>query len=139
MSQLITSWVTLLDGELTIDSTDVNVYPEDADSEDTFHYVVIKAESETDSSNKSSFVTNPVVIVDIVTVHGSNVKRSIVDSIDDQIRELLFPTRQCALPALDGLQITNVQPNGSTYLNDYDGSKKYYRKVTRYSHRITQI
>lgn len=140
MDQLADSWYTLLNGNLSYDSREVKVYSEDADSADKFHYVVIKAESETDDSNKTSFVKNPVIIIDIITVHSiTGVRKSIVNDIDDQIGELLFPTRKCALPALDGLQITNVRPEGSTYLNEDDGTKKYYRKVTRYVHRVTQI
>lgn len=138
MQQLVDSWYDLLDVNLSYDSREVKVYKEDADSEDDFHFVEIRAESETDSSNKQSFVTNPVVIIDIITVHAVNVKRSVVDEIDDQIRELLFPTRQCALPALTGLQILNVKPQSATYLNEDDGTKKYYRKITRFIHTIYQ-
>lgn len=138
MSPLIDSWQSLLEGNLTYGSREVKVYKEDAGNDDEFHHVEIRAESETDDSNKTAFVTRPVVIIEIVTVHSISVKRSIVDAIDDQIRDLLFPTRQCALPAMDGLQITNVIPQSSSYLNDNDGSKKYYRKLTRYIHRVTQ-
>lgn len=139
MQQLVDSWFALLDGNLTYDSTPVKVYKEDAANSDTFHFVEIMAEGETDASNKSSFVTNAVVVIDIITVHPVSVKRSVADNIDDQIRQLLFPTRQCALPALTGLQISNVVPRNSTYLNQDDGTKKYYRKIIRFSHRINQI
>lgn len=139
MEQLTDAWYELLNGNLTYGSKEVKVYSEDADNNDTFHHVEIKAESETDDSNKTSFVTNPVIVIDIVTVHSIAVKKSVVNDIDNQIRELLFPTRSCALPLLDGLQVTLVKPQGGTYLNDFDGTKKYYRKVTRYQHRITQL
>jgi hypothetical protein len=138
MQPLINSWQALLEGNLTYGGREVNVYKEDASNDEDFHHVELKAESETDASNKTGFVTNPVVIVEIITVHQVSVQRSVVDDIDDQIRELLFPTRKCALPALTDLQITNVSAQGSTYLNDSDGTKKYYRKSTRFIHRITQ-
>jgi hypothetical protein len=139
MQSLVNSWFELLDGNLSYDGHDVNVYKEDADNTDAFHHVEIKAESETDDSNKTAFVTNAVVTIDIVTVHPVSVQRSIVDSIDDQIRGLLFPTgRQHALPALTDLQISTVKAQGGSYLKDDDGTKRYYRKVTRFIHRINQ-
>lgn len=138
MTPLIDSWFELLDGNLTYAGKAVNVCKEDASNEEDYHHVEIRAEGETDDSNKTSFVTNPVIIIEIVTVHGVSVKRSVVDAIDDQIRELLFPARQCALPVLSGLQISNVIPQSSTYLKEDDGTKKYYRKITRFIHRILQ-
>lgn len=137
--QLTNAWFDLLNGNLTYGGNTVHVYHEDAANDDKFHHVEIKAESETGDSNKTLFVTNPVIVIDIITVHPVAVKKSIANDIDNQIRELLFPTRKCALPALNGLQITNVEPQGGSYLNEYDGTKKYYRKVTRWKHRITQI
>lgn len=138
MKPLVDAWFDLLDGQLSYNLQDIKVYKEDASNSDKYHYVLLRSESETDESNKSSFVTKPIVIVDIVTIHPISVQRSIVDEIDEQIRQLLFPTRQCAL-LTTGLQILNVKPLSSSYLNDSDGTKKYYRKVTRFFHRIIQI
>lgn len=137
MKPLIDAWFTLLDGRLTYNATAVNVYKQDTGVSDGFHYVLLRAESETDDSNKAMFITKPIVIVDIVTVHGPAIQRSIVDEIDDQIREALFPTRSPALVTI-GFQISNVVAQSSTYLTDSDGVKKYYRKVTRFSHRLNQ-
>lgn len=139
MDALLNSWFALLDGNLSFDSREVKVYPTDADNSDDFHHVIIRAESETDESNKTSFVTKAVVIIEIVTVHSVSINKSVANNIDNQVRELLFPTRHHNLPALNGLQITNVIPQGGSYLDEDDGTKKYYRKVTRYNHRITQI
>lgn len=139
MNPLVESWLSLLDGQLNYNSRTVNVYPEDPDNDEEYHYVLIRAESETDDSNKHSFITRPVVVIDIVTIHDVSVNRTVVDDIDDQIRGLLFPTRKHDLPALTGLQITNVIPEGGTYLTEDDGTKRVYRKITRFIHRITQI
>lgn len=135
---LIDSWYELLSGNLTFSSREVKVYPEEADNDDEFHHVLIRAESETDNSNKSTFVTMPVIIIEIVTKFDGLINRSVVNNIDGQIRELLFPTRKCALPPLEDLQITNVEIQSSNYLNDDDGVKRIYRKITRFIHRITQ-
>lgn len=138
MKPLVDAWFDLLDGNLTYGGQEVKVYKEDAANNNTFHYVLLRAESETDDSNKATFVTRAVVIVDIITVHPVSVKRSIVDEIDDQIRELIFPTRQHAL-VTDDFQILNVSPVSSMYLNDFDGTKKIYRKITRFINRINEI
>jgi hypothetical protein len=139
MNPLIESWFSLLNGNLSYNSIPVNVYPEDPDNNDTNHHVLIRAESETDDSNKHSFITRPVIVIDIITFHDVSINRTIVDNIDEQIRELVFPTRKCALPPLNGLQITNVIPEGGSYLTEDDGTKRVYRKTTRFIHRITQI
>lgn len=139
MNPLVESWLSLLDGQLTYNSIAVNVYPEDPDNNEQNHHVLIRPESETDDSNKHSFITRPVIVIDIITYHDVSINRTIVDNIDDQIRGLLFPTRKCALPALQDLQITNVIPEGGSYLTEDDGTKRIYRKTTRFIHRITQI
>jgi len=139
MNALIESWYELLEGQLSYNSLPVNVYMGDPDNDEESHYVMITAESETDDSNKHSFITRPVVVIDIVTIHDVSINRTIVEDIDGQIRGLLFPTRKCALPALADLQITNVVAEGGSYLPEDDGTKRIYRKVTRFIHRITQI
>lgn len=138
MLPLANSWFELLNGNLSYDGQEVKVYLEDADNDDAYHYVLIRTESESDDSNKTSFVTNPIIIIDIVTVHSISVRRSVADNIDNQIRQLVFPNRKSNLPALSGLQITNVIPQSSNYLNEDNGTVRYYRKLTRFIHRITQ-
>ena len=139
MNPLVESWFSLLDGNLTYNSIDVNVYMEDPDNDEENHHVLIRAESETDDSNKHSFITRPVIVIDIITYHPVSINRAVVDNIDDQIRGLVFPTRKHDLPPLQDLQITNVIPEGGSYLTEDDGTKRIYRKTTRYTHRITQI
>gem|GEM_PF-5782691 len=138
MKPLVDAWFDLLGGNLEYDSTEVPVFKEDPPNYIAGHYVLIQAESETDDSNKTSFITNPVVVIDIVTVHSVSVQRSVVDIIDDQIRELVWPTRKCAL-ITTGFQISNVTPSSANYLEEDTGSDpRYYRKVTRFTHRINQ-
>lgn len=138
MKPVIDAWFNLLDGNLSYESSQVPVFKEDPANYTAGHYVLLQAESETDDSNKTSFVTNPVVVVDIVTVHSIGVKRSVADAIDDQIREIVWPTRKCAL-VTTGFQISNVTPSSANYLEEDDGSKRYYRKVTRFTHRVNQL
>ena len=136
--QLVNAWFDLLDGNLTYNSRTVKVYKEDSPNTEDYHHVLIRAESETDDSNKQLFVTVPVIIIDIITLHDVSVKRSIVDDIDNQIRELIFPTRRHGLTDPTDLQIVKVIPSSSMYLPDDDGVKRIYRKITRYSHSILE-
>ena len=138
MDPLCNSWYALLNGNLSYDTREVKVYPEDADNDDSFHHVLIRAESETDNSNKSVFVRRPVIIIEIVTKFDGLINTSVARNIGDQIRGLVFPTRKCALPPLTGLQITNVELQSSNPLKDDDGVKRIYRIVNRFIHRITQ-
>lgn len=139
MSPLVGSWLSLLDGQLTYNSRAVNVYAEDPDNTEDYHHVLIRAESETDNSPKRNFITRPVVTIDIITLHPVSINRTVVDDIDDQIKGLAFPVDRQALPALNGLQITNVVAENSSYLTDQDGTQRIYRKITRFIHRITQV
>jgi hypothetical protein len=79
-----------------------------------------------------------VVGIEIVTVFPVSIDKSVVNDIDNQIRQLLFPTRQCAL-VTDGFQILNVRLLSSTYLDDDDGVRKYYRKETRFFHLLNEL
>lgn len=138
MDQILDSWFELLNGNITYNGSPVPVYPGDPANAYYGHHIILRGESETDNSNKTSFVTKPVVVVDIVTVHPVSINKSVVNNIDDQVRQLLFPARQHDLPALDGLQITVVIPQSANYLEDDDGVRRYHRKITRFIHRIAQ-
>ena len=140
MGNLKNSWYSLLSGGIMIDSVILNVYKEDVPEEETNHYVLIRAEGETDTSNKRSFRTESVVIVDIVTTFENNVDSSVVDSIDNQIQALVFngpPLNNLSVQS--GMQILNVKAETTSYLPQEDGTKKFYRKVSRYRHTIFQI
>ena len=140
MDQLVNSWYDLLNGNLTYDSRQVKVSGVDAANDNSFHHVEIRPESEAFDFNKRSFVTNAVIVLDIVTVHSVAVNKSIVNNIYNQVMQLVFPARPGghALPALTGLQISTITPQGGSYLEEDDGTKKYYRKVIRFIHRINQ-
>ncbi len=138
MDPLLDSWFNLLNGQLSFDSKEVKVYPGDPANEDYAHHVILRGESETDQSNGSSFMTNTIVTVDIISVHPVSINKRVANNIDDQIRELLFPTRQCAL-VTTGFQILNVRPESANYLEDDDGTRKYHRKITRFYHLINQL
>lgn len=114
-----------------------DVFKEDAPEGQNTHYVLIRAEGETDGSNKRSFVDEAVVVIDIVTVFKNNIDRSVVETIDGIVRGLILPTPfRSGLTAPSGFQFLNVTREQSAYFPEEEGVKKYYRKVSRYSQRI---
>lgn len=145
MNLLMDSWFDLLEGLITYSGKTVKIYkedtPEDLDPTPTVseHYILLRAEGETDQSNKKSFVNDTVIIVDIVTKFNNNVNRSVVDNIDNQINALVLTSPWITgLPAQSGMQILNVQRETTNYLYEGDNINKYYRKVSRYNARILQ-
>lgn len=136
---LLKAYYQTLNGNITYNGQEVKVYRTSIDSADNFHYIQLKPESETDSSNKNVFITNPVVIADILTVHDGGIDESIVQDIDNQMRQLLFSSTQITnLIAEAGMQILNVRAESSTYLDGFDGTRYQYRKITRFSNRVLQ-
>lgn len=138
MDRLITAWYELLNGNITYNGGAIPVYTEDAPADRTSHYILLTAEGETDDSNNNRFEFNTVVVIQVVTVHRNNVKRSIVDDIDRQIFNLVLPSANAnVLPWQDGIQIINVKRDTTTYLYEDDGATdKYYTKASRYNHKI---
>lgn len=143
MGLLEDSWNTLLNGSLTYQGKTVNVYnpdaPEDVDPSPTVseHYVIVRAESETEVSNKKTYAVNSIIVVDIVTVFQNNINRSVAEDIYGQVVGLVFskPGRN-QLAAQMGMQITEVRVEG-TFYRDEAGDQKIRRKICRFSHRVT--
>lgn len=143
MDKLGDSWFDLLDGSLSYNGKEVKVYdpdtPEDLDSSATVseHYVVIRAESETEVSNKKTYAFNTIMIVDIVTVFQNNINRKVCEDIYGQIVGLVFskPGRN-NLSEQTGMQILEVKVDNTIY-RDEAGDQKIRRKICRFSHRIS--
>jgi hypothetical protein len=139
VGELVKSYFHVLDGSITYNGRAVNVYNVSVSADENFHHIVLRPESESDSSNKRSFVTNPVIIADIVTVHEGGIDASVVEYIDDQMRDIIFTTRNTtAMNPVSGMQILNVKAENSSYLDGFDGVRYEYRKITRFSNRILQ-
>lgn len=138
MDELMNAWYELLNENITYNSATIPVYKEDAPASATSHYILLRAEGETDQSNNHQFHFASVVVVDVVTFHINNVKRSVVDDISTQIFNLVFPSNNAnALPEQESIQILNVKQDTTTYLYEDDGvTDKVYRKIIRYSHTI---
>ena len=143
MGLLEDSWNTLLNGSLSYQGKAVKVYnpdaPEDLDPSATVseHYVIVRAESEAEVSNKKTYAMNSVVVVDIVTIFQNNINRKVAEDIYGQIVGLVFskPGRN-RLSEQTGIQITEVKVEG-TFYRDEVGDQKIRRKIVRFSHRIS--
>lgn len=134
-NRLMNAYYQLLNGNVN-----VPVYRIDAPSTAT-DYVVIRPESETDLSNNANFVTSPVIITEVVTRFGSGelINDTAAHDIDGLIANLLCPTPSThGLAQSAGLQIVSVKREGQTILGEDDGSYRYYRIITRVTHRILQ-
>lgn len=139
VGELIKAYYQCLDGNITYDGQQVNIYNVAVAASENYHHIVLRPESEFDQSNKSSFVTNPVVIADVITVHNGAIDAGVVEDIDDQMRQLIFTARNTTGLTITGdFQVLNVRVEGSNYLDGFDGSKHEQRKITRFSNRLNQ-
>jgi len=133
--KLVNSWWDLMNGSLS-----VPVYIESVPEAEDGNYVLLRAEGETNvDENSKSWIKEVVLITDVVTVFDSMIDTSIADDIDNEIGVLLATTPYHGhnLGSQPGMQINRVTDETSNYLQEDDGTKKYYRKITRYNHLIT--
>lgn len=115
----------------------VNVYKEDVPETEGGHHVVIRVESETRGGHKKGFITNPVVVVDVVGVFTNSVDPDVVDDIDDEVRAIIKPDVNTRTFNVSGIQISNIKAESSSLLREDDGTQAFYRKITRWTQRIS--
>ncbi len=131
---LLASYYACLNGNIP----GFEVFQLTADDDYKGDYVLLRAESEADTSNRERFVTQPVVIVDIVTHHDQQIDASRVEVADNVIRGMIFPTRRTTGLSLSGSQLLNVRMSDAFYQDEFDGSRYIHRKISRYINRINQ-
>lgn len=134
-NRILKAWYELLNGNLS-----VPVYRMDAPISEEGHYVVLRVESDTDTPYNHKFVSNPVVITEVVTRFQTMIDDSKAGDIDEEICQLLYsdPAHHL-LPVQDDIQITSVHRRDATYLPEDDGSNRYLRLITRNVHRVEQL
>lgn len=102
-------------------------------------YVLIRAESENDRSNRHHFITRATVVLEIVTEHAQEINTKAVELIDDEVRQLIFVTRRLTgLPPQTDIQILNVLMTDAFYSEDQTGNLYRHRKICRYLNTINQ-
>jgi hypothetical protein len=130
--QIRQAYFDALDGNISVD-----VYKEEPPMNVNTHHVIIRVESETAASNSTSFVTKPVVIVECVGVFTNSIDPDVVDDIDNEVRNIIKPDRSSRTFTVSGIQISNIKADSSTLLQDDDGTKRYFRKITRWTNRVS--
>lgn len=134
-NRVLKAWFELLNGNLS-----VPVYRTDAPSTEEGNYVLLRVESNSDTPNNHKFISNPVVITEVVTKFSIMIDDSLAGDIDEEIGELLYSSpAQHNLPSQDDIQITSVQRQDATYLPEDDGTFRYQRLITRNVHRVEQL
>lgn len=132
---LMNSWFELLNGNIS-----VPVYRVDAPPTEDGNYVLLRVESDTDSSNNQNFVTNPVIITEVVTRFAARIDDAMAGDIDNEIG-ILVKSRSSThnLPAQTDIQIVDIRRLNATYINEDDGTNRYHRLITRNLHRVVQL
>ena len=141
IGRLKTAWFNKLSGNITISSNQVKVFREDADGSPGNFYIVIRAESSTNESVADAHFTRPIIITHIVTRFSgqTGIKDDILESIDEQIKELVITSaNNDGLTDPSGFQFLCVSPQSESYLTEDDGQYKYYQKIVRWEHLVTQ-
>lgn len=137
---ILKAWYELLNDNITIDSNLIPVFRMDAPSGQTGHYILIRMEGGSTRNTNSSFDSNHIVVIDIVTQFDNKIDDSVVFDISTEIDKLVFPDpAHHGLPEQSDIQIIKVVKENETVLPEDDGAiPKINRLVSRYSHRIHQ-
>lgn len=133
-NKVLTAWYELLSGNIS-----VPVYRTDAPPEEEGNYVIIRAESETDLTNNTFFVTAPVIITEVITKFKARIDDGLAAEIDSEIGALVKPSPGLhGLPTQTGILISDVRRENNTVLPEDDGTFRYNRIITRNLHRVLQ-
>lgn len=129
---VLQAWYNMLNGVLS-----VPVYKYDIPEAVETNYVLLRVESGTGQSNKRSNVDDVVIITDVVTRFQNNADSSVCEGIDAAIFALALPTPQGGgLVNPSGMQILNVKRENFDYIEESDQDIIFFRKISRYAHRI---
>lgn len=129
---LTQAYYDLLQGAISVE-----VYKTAVPMSETVSHVVVRAETGAREWNKSGFVTNVTMIVEVCGVFENSINPDTVEDIDQEVTSILLPSNGSQVISANGIQVTNVNPDTPYYLEDYDGSKNYLTKITRWHQRVT--
>lgn len=135
------AYVDLLDGNLTLNGDNVNIYDELADDTDEDNYVILSTQTDSDTSNKHGFESDHTITIDIVTRFQTAARKYPSEDIAGQILALVLPTPQTTgLVSPSGLQITAVRLQDTQSLSvEQIGNYKVVRKILRFTHKCVQL
>jgi hypothetical protein len=135
-NKVIAAWYQMLNNLVS-----VPVYRYDAPPTEYGDYILLRVESDGDqNTNNQRYISNPVIITEVVTRSKARLDDIKAANIDNQITLLLSSTPATHnLPSQDGIGITRVRRANATYLPEDDGETRYLRLITRYTHRVEQL
>ncbi len=102
------------------------------------NFIRIYPESGSDNNNKSKFIEDVIIVVEIVSIFKNMADQAAVEDADSDIRGLLFNGNNSASFSITGVEIRNFDRDGYTYTITQDQSNTFYTKVTRYKQRLIQ-
>ncbi len=141
--RLKTAWFNKLSGAITYNSQSVPVSREDGGKLPSSHYILIRSGGSRNERTGDAFMRRVTILIQVVTRFSSaeNIRDEIVETIDEQITELINPTvLDDGLTDGTDFQITDVHPEEDFYetFEDTDKSFKYHIKTTRWEHLAVQ-
>lgn len=139
-SEILAAWYALLNGNVNYDATTIPVYRVTADPNANSHFILLAPLNEINTSANNYFGREFTLKVTIVTKHNDQIDDKIVDSIDNSINELLFPTGwgSTAIKTTTNYQVAEIIADSASFLAQIDGNNRIYSKETVYSHKLIQ-
>jgi hypothetical protein len=135
----IVSVYTALLSSLTYGGVSVPVYEDDPVETVPDNYVqIIQVSDSPTERNNSRWVREVTVQLDVITRQYKVSNRTVRDSIANSILEALITSVGVNLINAD-FQITNIELDNSTYLNELDGAYHINRKILSIRNHLIQI
>lgn len=132
-SEAVNAVIEAIDGMITYSGNNIPAYGVDAPEGETGDFILVYPESVSEDNTKGVFSDNVIIITDVVTMFENVIDHSVVDDIDEQVRAIIVPTPSgSGLTKPGGIQFLNMTRASANYITE-SGSKRIYRKVSRYS------
>jgi hypothetical protein len=116
----------------------VNVYLIDVPETEESDYVLLYLESGSGLNLKGTKVDEVYVVCQVVTFHVNNIDQTSCEAIDAIVENAVLPTAFAQVITASGVQVLNIERESFDYVVEEDQSRKIYRKVSRYKHRVHQ-
>jgi len=135
----IVSVYTALLSSLAYGGVAVPVYEDDPVETVPDNYVqIIQVSDSPTERNNTRFVREVTVQLDVITRQYKVSNRTVRDSIANSILQALIPIVGTNVINAD-FQITNIELDNSTYLNELDGAYHINRKILSIRNHLIQI
>jgi len=135
----IVSVYTGLLSAITYNGVSVPVYADEPIDTVPDNYIqIINVSDGPTERNNTKFVREVTVQIDVITRQYKVSNRTVRDAISESILQAIIPIMGTNIVGAD-FQITNIELNNSTYLNELDGAYHINRKILSISNHLIQI